>query len=60
MRGGGAVDEERRDRGATNDWLVGESYSHRKTTTTTATTTTTTGTNVKASKIQESHTEGGM
>lgn len=57
MRGGGAVDEERRDRGATNDWLW-ESRSHRKTTTTT-TTTATTGTNVSL-KIQESHTEGGM
>lgn len=53
MRGGGAVDEERRDRGATNDWLW-ESRSHRKTTTTA-----TTGTNVSL-KIQESHTEGGM
>lgn len=57
MRGGGAVDEERRDRGATNDWLW-ESRSHRKTTKTT-TTTATTGTNVSL-KIQESHTEGGM
>lgn len=61
MRGGGAVDEEKKGQRSNKRLAVGEPWPRGKTTTTTATTTTTTktGTNVSF-KVQGSHTEGRM